>query len=214
MCWGVAVADVVIAATSLSSDLIDRANKISAVWRKAAASIIETGSLLIDAEQALNFDEYRRLVNYLVESEGMSASVISKLRMIARNPVLTKPENIGLLPPSYATLYRMTNADEDKLQEAFDAGTISPEVQLRDVEKLFFKKAPKPKAKIKVRTVIEIEACLADLPQEVQQQLPDAISTIQSRTKVKIREVKWPSTTKILAFYQRLLWRCYVHLPR
>lgn len=185
------MANVVTATTSLSSDLITRAKKISSAWRKAAASIIETGSLLIDAEHSLSFDEYRRLVNYLVESEGMSASVISKLRMIARNPVLTKPENIGLLPPSYATLYRMTNADEGKLQEAIDAGTISPEVQLRDVEELFFKKTPKPKAKVKVRTVIEIEGCWADLPQGVQQQLSEALSTIQTRTKVKIREVKW-----------------------
>ena len=77
---------------------------ITASWRKVASSIIETGRLLLDAEQQLDRAGFTALRKHLVENCIMSESVISKLLGIARNSVLSAPENISLLPASYATL--------------------------------------------------------------------------------------------------------------
>jgi hypothetical protein len=49
--------------------------------------------------------------------------------MIAQNAVLTAPERVQLLPPSYETLYNLTRWDESELERAFGDGTISPEMQ-------------------------------------------------------------------------------------
>lgn len=120
-----------------STEITEIAERIGKTWHKAAASIIETGQLLLNAE--LKFDNegagdrYQALVNKLVSDWKMNPSTISKLRGIAKNKLLTQPENIPLLPPSYATLHKLTQAPEDELADAIANGKINPGITLANV---------------------------------------------------------------------------------
>jgi hypothetical protein len=126
-----------IAPAELAAHLLEHATLITASWRTAAASIVETGRLINLAEQELSPSDYRTLRLYLVENSGLSQTVVSKLKTIARNPTLLNPDYQGKLPPSYATLYHIAKIDETKLKEAIEQGVINPNTQLRDVTSNF-----------------------------------------------------------------------------
>jgi hypothetical protein len=110
---------------------------IVASWRKVAFSIIETGRLLLEAEEQLDRAGFTAIRKHLVENGIMSESVISKLLGIARNKVLSAPDNVPLLPGSYATLYVLAGKDPTEVQTALAEGKITPLTQLKDVTDLF-----------------------------------------------------------------------------
>lgn len=111
--------------------------KIASAWHKATESIIETGKYLLDAEQQLSKAEFRDLRRTLEDKRIMSGSVISKILGIARNQVLTNPEYQNFLPPSYATLYLLSQQDENILQDKIVNNEISAEIEQKDVKIIF-----------------------------------------------------------------------------
>ena len=123
--------------TELANHVVEHATVIAASWRNAATSIVETGRLINLAEEELSPSDYRTLRIYLVENSGLSQSVVSKLKTIARNPTLLNPDYQAKLPPSYATLYHLSKIDETKLKDAIEQGVINPNTQLRDVTSNF-----------------------------------------------------------------------------
>ena len=144
-------------ATELAEHLLDHANTISASWRSAAASIIETGRLINIAEQELLPAEYRQLREYLATNSGLSQTVISKLKTISRNPLLLDPNYQSQLPPSYATLYHISKIENKKLKQALENGVINADTQLKDIKSRFNtvknprkKKSEEDEAKIKI----------------------------------------------------------------
>ena len=104
---------------------------------KLAETILETGRALLDAERDLPRAQYRELKSYLTDNRIISETVISKLRTIASNSVLAAPENTPRLPSSYATLYELARKDEQVVQSAIDEEKIFPEMELKDVQRLF-----------------------------------------------------------------------------
>jgi len=121
-----------------SGDLLDHYRvRITASWMKLAETILETGRALLDAERDLTRAQYRELRNYLADNRIISDTVISKLRTIASNKVLAAPENTPRLPSSYATLYELARKDEQVVQSAIDEEKIFPEMELKDVQRLF-----------------------------------------------------------------------------
>jgi len=165
------------------------AGKIASTWQKAALSIIEAGQYLLEAEDHLAPDQYRALTLHLVEEVGMSASTISKLRRIALNPVLTSPDNVPKLPPSYATLYRMAQVEETQLQAAFEDDTISTDTQLKEVETAFFKKPKKTKPSITPPTVtITFRGDLSNVSGERLQALRVAMDDLKFDMQVNVKE--------------------------
>lgn len=121
-----------------SGDLLDYYRvRITGSWMKLAETILETGRALLDAERDLPRAQYRELKSYLTDNRIISETVISKLRTIASNSVLAAPENTPRLPSSYATLYELARKDEQVVQSAIDEEKIFPEMELKDVQRLF-----------------------------------------------------------------------------
>ena len=121
-----------------SGDLLDHYRvRITGSWMKLAETILETGRALLDAERDLPRAQYRELKSYRTDNRIISETVISKLRTIASNSVLAAPENTPRLPSSYATLYELARKDEQVVQSAIDEEKIFPEMELKDVQRLF-----------------------------------------------------------------------------
>ena len=62
---------------------------------------------------------------------------------IARNPMLMSPDVRDVLPPSYNTLYQLSNLEEDVLSEKIEQGDIYPTMQLSEARNLVAQYATK-----------------------------------------------------------------------
>lgn len=66
-----------------------------------------------------------------LEDEGIiKRSVMSMLRSIIANPVLMAPKNRQLLPPSYNTLWTLTQIQENVLEDKIAKKEVSPNLTL------------------------------------------------------------------------------------
>ena len=100
------------------------AEQISATWQKAAESIIETGTLLIEAKAKLKHGQW----GGMVASLPFGHSTANKLMAIAEHPVLTKSEHVPNLPPSWGTLHVLTTLPDEALEEMLRDRTINCEM--------------------------------------------------------------------------------------
>lgn len=98
---------------------------ISAEWRKAAASIIRTGELLLEAKQSVRHGEW----GDVVDSLPFGHSTANKLMAIAENKTLTNSEFIPKLPPAWSTLYELSKLPDGALVEKFADDTIHAEIK-------------------------------------------------------------------------------------
>jgi hypothetical protein len=85
----------VAAANALSADISyvkspmsvdDYGVTISRSWRKVVSGILDTGRLLLDAQERLTREEFTQLRQRLSDDGVMSTSVISKLMGVAFRP--------------------------------------------------------------------------------------------------------------------------------
>ena len=109
----------------LPADILQSVQEIAASWRKSTEAIIETGNLLNKAESDFTHEQYSSLRDYLIAEVGISNSVISKLKTIARNPLLIDPNYHHRLPPSYATLYQISKIEQSVLNRHSPSGLPS-----------------------------------------------------------------------------------------
>ena len=109
---------------------------ITSAWNKAAFSIIEVGRQLNEAQNELSKNQWVQLRRELEDQRIMSNSTITKLKMIANNVVLTREENQKYLPPSYETLYVLSQVEDDELSKAFDDHQISTETQRKNIPEI------------------------------------------------------------------------------
>lgn len=161
---------------------------IVASWRKVASSIMETGRLLLQAEEQLDRAGFSTIRKHLVENGIMSETVISKLLKIARNSVLSAPDNVPLLPGSYATLYVLAGKDPVEVQSALAEGKITPLTQLKDVTDLF------PSTTNKVQKVVDatgivvtVQSDLANVPADTINAFKAAIDALKEFVAVEVK---------------------------
>jgi len=83
---------------------------------------------LIQAHQ--NRPGFERLCDKLEEEGIIKRSVMSMLRTIIANPVLMAPKNRPVLPPSYNTLWTLTQLQEKVLEEKIAKKELSPNLTL------------------------------------------------------------------------------------
>lgn len=188
-------ADVSYVKSPMSVD--DYGVTISRSWRKVVSGILETGRLLLDAQERLTREEFTQLRQRLSDDGVMSNSVISKLMGVASNAVLSAPANLPLLPASYATLYALSRKDENEVQTALSEGKITSQTQLKDVIALFAKASEKggktpatandnaPSDAI----IISVAGDLSNVPEEIVEALKVAISAIQDVANVIVKGV-------------------------
>lgn len=188
----------VAAANALSADISYEQNVVSLVeqfqfgiiasWRKVASSIMETGRLLLQAEAQLDRAGFTAIRKHLVDNGIMSETVISKLLKIARNTVLSAPDNLPLLPASYATLYVLAGKDPADVQNALSEGQITPLTQLRDVTDLFPTQSKKVhKVAVPTGIVVTVQGDLSDVPADKVNEFKAAIEALKEFVTVDVK---------------------------
>ena len=161
---------------------------IVASWRKVASSIMETGRLLLQAEEQLDRAGFSTIRKHLVENGIMSETVISKLLKIARNTVLSAPDNVPLLPGSYATLYVLAGKDPVEVQSALAEGKITPLTQLKDVTDLFPSTTNKvQKVADATGIVVTIQSDLSNVPADTINAFKAAIEALKEFVAVEVK---------------------------
>jgi len=161
---------------------------IVASWRKVASSIMETGRLLLQAEEQLDRAGFSTIRKHLVENGIMSETVISKLLKIARNSVLSAPDNVPLLPGSYATLYVLAGKDPVEVQSALAEGKITPLTQLRDVTDLFPSTTNKvQKVAGATGIVVIVQSDLSNVPADTINAFKAAIDALKEFVAVEVK---------------------------
>jgi hypothetical protein len=161
---------------------------IVASWRKVASSIMETSRLLLQAEEQLDRAGFSTIRKHLVENGIMSETVISKLLKIARNSVLSAPDNVPLLPGSYATLYVLAGKDPVEVQTALAEGKITPLTQLKDVTDLFPSTTNKvQKVADATGIVVTVQSDLSNVPADTVKAFKAAIDALKEFVSVEVK---------------------------
>lgn len=111
----------------------DYAERITACWQKAVASIIETGTLLIQAKAELAHGQFEDMIN---EKLPFSVRMAQNLMRIAAHPILANPKHVSHLPPSWGTLHALTQLPNEELELGLANGTINSEMERKDVIRL------------------------------------------------------------------------------
>jgi hypothetical protein len=157
-------------------------------WRKVASSIMETSRLLLQAEEQLDRAGFSTIRKHLVENGIMSETVISKLLKIARNSVLSAPDNVPLLPGSYATLYVLAGKDPVEVQSALAEGKITPLTQLKDVTDLFPSTTNKvQKVADATGIVVTVQSDLSNVPADTINAFKAAIDALKEFVSVEVK---------------------------
>lgn len=183
-----------ISSLKTSDDDVDHfAQTISAAWYRAAESVIEAALALQRAQEALGRKQFTALRAMLEHRRVMSSSTVSKLLVIAQNPTLTAPENIPLLPASYATLYDIAREDTAKVQDALASGLLTPATTHKDAKKIFHEPAARvvrsPTAKRQVASV-QLRGDITTVPHELLASLSDLLKQLKDYVEVKVTGIK------------------------
>jgi hypothetical protein len=108
------------------------AGKITTSWHRTTEAILETGRLLLEAKDVLPHGSFKTMMQLHLP---FSVRTAERLMAIARNPVLTKSDNLSLLPPSSGTLYLLSQVDVDRLEAKLAEGTITSRLEAADVKR-------------------------------------------------------------------------------
>ena len=111
----------------------DWASVITAKWQSQVSTIIETGTLLLEARKELKRGEWGKMV---AEELPFGLSTAEKLMCIAKHPVLTKSELIPNLPPSWGCLYELAKFPEEAIELLISEGRINCETRASDAKEL------------------------------------------------------------------------------
>jgi Protein of unknown function (DUF3102) len=107
------------------------AARISARWQDAAQDFIETGKELIAAKADLGHGAFLKMIE---ERLPFSARKAQMLMRIAENPVLSNTKHVSHLPPSWGTLYRLTELPDRELEQMLTDGRINADSERKDVD--------------------------------------------------------------------------------
>lgn len=110
------------------------AGRICTQLGKSVESIIDVGRLLVKAKDDLPHGEWGRL--FEDELIPFSHQTANKLMAVAGNSLLSNPAHVRNLPPSWGTLYELTQVPELTLKNAIRDGVITPDMPRKDVKAL------------------------------------------------------------------------------
>lgn len=102
-------------------------DKISASWRQATDSILETGRLLVEAENQLSELEFLNLI----ETLPFTQSTAIKLITIGQTSHLEAYKTH--LPPHWTTIYELALMPEEQLKDEIETGHINPSTERQSV---------------------------------------------------------------------------------
>ena len=106
---------------------------ISEAWQKCVESILNVGTLLVEAKATLAHGTFESMVE---ENLPFGPRTARRLMKIAKNPVLANRTHASVLPPSWMTLYELAKLPEATLKGALGKNLITPETTRAQVKNL------------------------------------------------------------------------------
>jgi hypothetical protein len=103
-------------------------NAIHDSWRQSTQCIIETGRLLLHAQEELDRDVFRAM------RLPFGKRTRERLMAIAAHPFLAT--HVSQLPPSWGTLYELTRLPDQILLAKLEDGTIHPDLERKEATAL------------------------------------------------------------------------------
>ena len=126
--------------TKMESQLEMAVDEIKAICKKSAECYV---SLALSIKRHSGTDYGIELKTRLEDERIMKEVVYSMFKKIGSSKILTDPQNVGLLPRSYNTLYHLAKLGEEKLQELFEKGQVRSCMRVDELRKLRQKKQSK-----------------------------------------------------------------------
>jgi hypothetical protein len=102
---------------------------------QAVAGFIAAGRHLRDAKGQMQLVHYE-WERWLKQQVGISPSQASRLVAIALHPALQDHSHANDLPPSWTTLYELSQLDAPLLEAAITAGRVTPEMERKEARAL------------------------------------------------------------------------------
>jgi hypothetical protein len=115
----------------------------------AVEGIIAAGEHLRQAKYQLAHGRFLPLL----KSIGLHERTAERLMKIAANVVLANPTHGSKLPTSMRTLYELSTLPVKLLEARISDGTITPDIERRDVEQLKHKRSSDDKVEVDGKTV-------------------------------------------------------------
>lgn len=104
---------------------------IIASWRDSLLAIIETGRLLQQAKETLHYGDWSDMV---AQDLPFHLRTAERLMAIAKDPRITDPTHVSILPASWGTLYAITRLGEEDFNAKVADGTINPDATRAQIE--------------------------------------------------------------------------------
>lgn len=98
--------------------------RITSEWRRAVASIVGCGTLLLEAKDGLAHGEFGRMIEADLPFGRRTAE---KLMEIARHPVLADATHESHLPASWTTLHKLSRIAPPELARMIESGEVNPD---------------------------------------------------------------------------------------
>ncbi len=109
------------------------AELVRADLRHAVEGVLAAGRHLIEAKADLPHGSFEGWVR---EQVGITPGTARKLMLIADHPALTNRSHVNALPPSWGTLYELSQLQPEWLERAISSGRITPELERRQARAL------------------------------------------------------------------------------
>jgi phage N-6-adenine-methyltransferase len=108
-------------------------------WQDSAQAIIDVGRMLIEAREKSPHGSWQWMFSDRNPNRvPFSDSTARMLMRTAGNPVISNRYHGNDLPPSWRTLYELSQIPEPELERAFTEGRITPDMERKDVKALMY----------------------------------------------------------------------------
>ena len=176
--------------------------QIAAAWQKQVPLILETGRLLIEAKKELAHGEFYKMIEGKLpgcKKLPFGTNMAGKLMKIARNPVLSNPENSQYLPPLWDGLYQFSGLPNAANEAMIKDGRIHAELTHKEIDELIEQyrvqelgadknaRPPEEKAHAQASRILEQLTQAIAVVRGVQQKIGEIAEDLEEETIAQIR---------------------------
>ncbi len=116
--------------TTTNHNLAHLTARFNAAISKSVAGLIEAGNVLLEGKAELNHGQF---MAWVVQELHWDIRKAEMLMMLARHPILSKSCNYTTLPPSYRSLWNLSQMPKQKLTELLESGKINSSMTIDEV---------------------------------------------------------------------------------
>jgi hypothetical protein len=114
--------------------------RFAASWQSGTAGILEACRVLAEAKAKLVRSDWKAMVQTMLPMKDRST--FHRLRVIGQHPVLMDRANVSRLPPSWRSLYELTQLEPSLLEAAIADGRVNAGMMREGAVKIRLKLTP------------------------------------------------------------------------